>query len=166
MIISIISIVTGSNVKLIGGMGDISGTLPNILIPNVVFNFETLRIILPYSISLAFVGLIESILTAQILDDMTNTTSDKNQECLGQGIGNVLVVQIPLAALVAVMIMVAMGTFGWDSITLIHKIPKLDTLVMIVTVMVVLATHNLAVGVLVGVILDKIINLITLQMKN
>ncbi len=205
VIISIISIATGSNVKLIGEIGEISGTLPKISIPNVAFNFDTLKIILPYSISLAFVGLIESILTAQILDDMTKTTSDKNRESLGQGIGNILVgflggmascamigqsvvniktggrgrlstfmtgvylmililtlnslvVQIPLAALVAVMIMIAIATFGWDSITLIHKTAKLDTLVMIVTVLVVLVTHNLAVGVLVGVILDKIIS--------
>lgn len=205
VIISIISIVTGSNVKLIGEMGDISGTLPSIIIPKVALNFETLKIILPYSISLAFVGLIESVLTAQILDDMTKTTSDKNQECLGQGIGNILVgflggmascamigqsvvniktggktrlstlmtgvylmililtlnslvVQIPVAALVAVMIMIAIATFGWDSITQIREIPKRDTLVMIVTVIVVLVTHNLAIGVLVGVILDKLVS--------
>ncbi len=213
IIISIISMATGSNVKLIGEIGEISGTLPKISIPNVAFNFDTLRIILPYSVSLAFVGLIESVLTAQVLDDMTGTDSDKNRECLGQGIGNIivgflggmascamigqsvvnvktggrarlstfmtgvylmiliivlnpLVVKIPLAALVAVMIMVAIATFGWDSITLIHKTPKLDTLVMIVTVLVVLATHNLAVGVLVGVILDKIISKINIAFFN
>lgn len=207
VIITIISLLTSSNVKLIGEMGNISGTLPSIRIPQVALDFETLKIILPYAISLAFVGLIESVLTAQILDGMTSTTSNKNQECLGQGIGNILVgflggmascamigqsvvniktggrtrlstlmtgiylmililtlsslvIQIPVAALVAVMIMIAIATFGWDSITQIREIPKLDTLVMMVTVIVVLVTHNLAIGVLVGVILDKIVSYI------
>lgn len=203
IVISAISIWMKSSVKTVGEMGNISGTLPHFFIPNVGFNLETLKIILPYSISLAFVGLIESLLTAQILDDMTNTTSNKNRECFGQGVGNVLlgflggmascamigqsivniksggrtrlstlmtgvylmililtldklVAQIPLAALVAVMIMVASSTFNWKSVTEIHKIPMKDSIVMIVTVIVVLGTHNLAIGVFIGVILDQI----------
>lgn len=203
IVISAISIWMKSSVKTVGEMGNISGTLPHFFIPNVGFNLETLKIILPYSISLAFVGLIESLLTAQILDDMTNTTSNKNRECFGQGVGNVLlgflggmascamigqsivniksggrtrlstlmtgiylmililtldklVAQIPLAALVAVMIMVASSTFNWESVTEIHKIPIKDSIVMVVTVIVVLGTHNLAIGVFIGVILDQI----------
>ncbi|GIM27564.1 putative sulfate transporter YbaR [Clostridium polyendosporum] len=203
IVISSIAIFTGSDVKTVGDMGHISSTLPNFLIPNVPFNLETLLIILPYSVSLAFVGLIESLLTAQIVDDITETNSSKNVECCGQGIGNILVgffggmascamigqsvinvksggrgrlstftagsflivliitldklvVKIPLAALVAVMIMVSIGTFDWQSLRKLHKSPKSDSLVMLITVAVVIATHNLAVGVLLGVVLSAL----------
>lgn len=206
IIISTISFFTKSDVMLVGEMGNISGSLPVFSIPNVSLSLETLQIILPYSISLAIVGLIESLLTAQIIDEMTETTSDKNRECFGQGFANIilgflggmagcamigqsivninsggrsrlstfmsgiylmvmiltlnkLVAQIPLAALVAVMILVAISTFNWKSVTEIHKIPITDSIVMIVTVIVVLGTHNLAIGVLVGVVLNKLFNI-------
>jgi len=157
-------------------------------------------IILPYSIGLAVVGLLESMMTATIVDDLTDTTSDKNRECKGQGIANIgaglmggmagcamigqsiinvksggrgrlstfcaglfliiMVVfldewikQIPMAALVAVMIMVSIGTFSWSSITDLNKHPLSSNVVMISTVIVVVATHNLAIGVFVGVLL-------------
>lgn len=206
IVITTISLFTESNVMLVGDMGNISGNLPQFSIPNVSFNLETLRIILPYSISLSIVGLIESLLTAQVIDDMTETTSNKNRECFGQGVGNILlgflggmascatigqsivniksggrgrlstlmtglylmimilsldklVAQIPLAALVAVMFLVAASTFNWESLTEIHKIPITDSIVMVVTVIVVLGTHNLAIGVLAGVILNKFFNI-------
>lgn len=208
IIISIISFFMKSDVSTVGGLGKISGTLPRFSIPHVSFNLETLKTILPYSISLAFVGLIESLLTAQILDDMTDTTSNKNRECFGQGFANILlgflggmagcamigqsivnvksggrtrlstlmsgvylmimiltlnnlVAQIPMAALIAVMIMVAISTFNWNSVIQIHKIPIKETIVMIVTVIVVLGTDNLAIGVLVGVILNKVLKRFT-----
>lgn len=204
VVISIISVFMKTDVATVGGLGNISGTLPKFLIPEVAFSLNTLKIILPYSISLAFVGLIESLLTAQVLDDMTETTSNKNRECFGQGFANIvlgffggmagcaligqsivniksggrtrlstlmsgiylmimiltlgkIVALIPIAALVAVMIMVAISTFDWNSLTQIRTIPITGTLVMIATVVVVLGTNNLVIGVLVGVILNKML---------
>ncbi|MDZ5713110.1 SulP family inorganic anion transporter [Jeotgalibacillus sp. HH7-29] len=194
---------TGVGTKTVGDMGTISQTLPSFLIPNVPFTLETLMIILPYSISLAVVGLLESLLTAQIVDDMTDTPSDKNKEARGQGIANMItgcfggmagcamigqavinvksggrgrlssftagavllglimvltdvVVQIPMAVLVGVMIMVSIGTFDWGSLTRLHKVPRTDAAVMIVTVATVVITHDLSKGVLAGVLLSAI----------
>lgn len=203
IVITIIAIYTGSDVKTIGDMGSISNTLPHFFIPDVPFNLETLRIIFPYAISLAFVGLIETLLTAEIVDDTTDTTSNKNKESRGQGIANIvvgffggmagcamigqsvintkyggrgrlsaliagtflmfliivlnkIVVQIPLAALVAVMIVVSISTFDWSSLTRLHKLPKTDAVVTVVTVVAVVITHNLAIGVILGIILSAI----------
>ncbi|WP_425388185.1 SulP family inorganic anion transporter [Ectobacillus panaciterrae] len=203
IIITIIAIYTGSNVKTIGDMGDITNTLPSFLIPNVPLNLETLRIVFPYALSLALVGLIESLLTAQIVDDMTDTDSNKNTECKGQGIANIvtgffggmagcamigqsvintksggrgrlstfvagvflmfliivlnkIVLQIPLAALVAVMIMVSISTFDWSSLKRLHKLPKTDAVVMVTTVVAVVLTHNLAIGVIMGILLSAV----------
>lgn len=160
-------------------------------------------IILPYSLALAIVGILESLLTAQIVDDMTDTESDKNKESRGQGVANIVsgffggmagcamigqsvinvksggrgrlsclvagvflmfliivlggvVVQIPMAALAGVMIMVSIGTFDWSSVRTLHKIPRTDATVMVVTVLTVVITHNLAIGVLIGVVLSAI----------
>jgi SulP family sulfate permease len=173
------------------------------LLPDIPLNLDTLKIILPYAIPLAVVGLLESLLTASIVDDLTDTKSDKNRECTGQGIANiatgflggmagcamigqsvinvksggrgrlstfiagafllVLVVglgdtvgRIPMAALVAVMIMVSIGTFSWVSIKNLRTHPPSSSIVMVATVTVVVATHNLAYGVLVGVLLSGI----------
>ncbi|WP_141744667.1 SulP family inorganic anion transporter, partial [Pseudomonas sp. NBRC 111126] len=175
-------------------------TLPIFLWPDVPLTFETLAIIFPYSAALAVVGLLESMMTATIVDDLTDTPSDKNRECKGQGVANIasgliggmagcamigqsiinvksggrsrlsslaagvflllMVVflgdwlkQIPMAALVAVMIMVSIGTFSWDSLRNLKKHPLSTNIVMVVTVVVVVATHNLAFGVLAGVLL-------------
>nr|WP_244835456.1 SulP family inorganic anion transporter [Clostridium sp. BJN0001] len=207
IVISAISIFTKSDVRTVGDMGHISNTLPKFLIADVPLNFETLKIIFPYSISLAFVGLIESLLTAQIVDEMTETSSNKTRECFGQGIGNIvvgffggmagcamigqsviniksggrkrlstffagiflmiliiilnkLVVQIPLAALVSVMIMVSIGTFDWSSIKKLNVTSKSDSFVMIATVLVVVLTDNLAFGVFLGTILNRIFTLV------
>lgn len=191
------------DIPTVGDMGELPSTLPVFLIPDIPLNFETLKIILPYSLALAAVGLLESLLTAQILDDLTDTDSDKNRECKGQGVANIvtgffggmagcamigqsviniksggrtrlstfiagafliiLVVFIsdwlkiiPMAALVAVMIMVSIGTFNWDSIKNIRSYPLSSNIVMLSTVGVVLATGNLALGVLIGVLLSAL----------
>ena len=189
----------------VGDMGALPDTLPGFALPDIPYSWETLSIIFPFSLTLTFVGLLESLLTAQLLDDMTDTNSDKNQESRGQGIANVftgffggmagcamigqsminyrsggrtrlstlssgvfllilimalgdLVAQIPMAALVAVMIMVAIGTFNWKSIMpkTTQSMPKSETIVMAGTVIVVVVTHNLAYGVAVGVLLSAI----------
>ncbi len=198
-----VSIAMGLNVRTVGDMGDLPTTLPFFLIPNVPFTLETLQIILPYALTLTVVGLIESLLTAQIVDDLTDTPSDKNRECGGQGIANIVsgffggmagcamigqsvinvksggrgrlsaltaglallflilvlgdwVRQIPMPALVAVMIMVSIGTFSWSSIKGLRDHPKSSSIVMLATVAVVVTTHDLAQGVLVGVLLSGI----------
>lgn len=188
------------DIRTVGDMGELPDTLPIFLWPDVPLNLTTLQIILPYSLGLAIVGLLESMMTATIVDDLTDTQSDKNRECKGQGIANIgagflggmagcamigqsvinvksggrgrlstftagaflliMVVfldewlkQIPMAALVAVMIMVSIGTFSWDSLRNLKKHPLSSNIVMIATVIVVVATHNLAIGVFVGVLL-------------
>ncbi|HQS99959.1 MAG: sodium-independent anion transporter [Hydrogenophilales bacterium 16-64-46] len=188
------------DIRTVGDMGELPDTLPIFLWPEVPLNVETLAIIFPYSISLAVVGLLESMMTATIIDDLTDTSSDKNRECKGQGAANVAsgliggmagcamigqsvinvksggrtrlstlaagvfllvlivflgdwVAQIPMAALVAVMIMVSIGTFSWSSIVNLKQHPLSSNIVMLATVIVVVATHNLAIGVFVGVLL-------------
>ena len=189
------------NVRTVGDMGELPTTLPVFLIPDIPFNLETLMIILPYSAAVAAVGLLESLMTAQIVDDLTDTPSDRNRECIGQGIANSitgffggmagcamigqsvinvksggrgrlsaltagsvllfmilvlgdLVAQIPMPALVAIMIMVSVGTFSWSSIRNLREHPKSSSFVMVATVIGVVATHNLAIGVGVGVLLS------------
>ncbi len=195
----------GWDLPTVGDMGELPSALPVISLPDVPFTFETLGILFPFALTLAFVGLLESLLTAQLLDDMTDTSSDKNVESRGQGVANVatgflggmagcamigqsminhasggrtrlstlasgvfllvlilglgdLVAEIPMAALVAVMIMVAVGTFSWKSITIpaLKRAPKTETAVMAATVAVVVVTHNLAYGVGVGVVLSVV----------
>ncbi len=190
-------------IRTVGDMGTLPDTLPIFLWPDVPLNMETLKIILPYSVPLAIVGLLESLMTATIVDELTDTTSDKNRECKGQGIANIgagliggmagcamigqsviniksggrgrlstlvagiflliMVVflsdwikQIPMAALVAVMIMVSIGTFSWTSIRDLKVHPTSSSIVMISTVVVVVWTHNLAIGVFVGVLLGSL----------
>ena len=190
----------GLDIRTVGDMGELPDTLPVFLWPDVPLNLDTLMIILPYSLGLAVVGLLESMMTATIVDDLTDTPSDRNRECKGQGIANIgsgllggmagcamigqsiiniksggrtrlstltagvfllimvlvldkWLVQIPMAALVAVMIMVSIGTFSWDSIRNLKEHPLSTNIVMVVTVVVVVATHNLAFGVLAGVLL-------------
>jgi SulP family sulfate permease len=188
------------DIRTVGDMGELPDTLPIFLWPNVPITWETLTIIFPYSLSLAIVGLLESLMTATIIDDLTDTGSDKNRECKGQGVANITagllggmagcamigqsvinvksggrtrlstltagvfllvlvvflgdwVAKIPMAALVAVMIMVSIGTFSWESLINLKKHPLSTNIVMTTTVIVVVATHNLAYGVFVGVLL-------------
>lgn len=198
--LTVLAVLLNLDIRTVGDMGQLPDTLPVFLWPDVPLNLTTLQIILPYSIGLAVVGLLESMMTATIVDDLTDTKSDKNRECKGQGIANIgagllggmagcamigqsiinvksggrgrlssfsagaflliMVVfldewlkQIPMAALVAVMIMVSIGTFSWDSLRNLKKHPLSSNIVMITTVVVVVATHNLAIGVFVGVLL-------------
>jgi sulfate permease, SulP family len=193
----------GLDVRVVGDMGELPSTLPVFLLPDVPLTFETLTIVLPYSAAVAAVGLLESLMTATIVDDLTDTPSNKNQECIGQGIANtatgfiggmagcamigqsminvksggrgrlstacaglfllfMIVVlgewvrQIPMAALVAIMIMVSIGTFSWSSIKNLRVHPRSSSAVMLATVVCVVFTHNLAIGVLAGVLLSGI----------
>ncbi len=203
IVLTIFAMVVGLDIRTVGDMGELPDSLPVFLIPDIPFNLETLWIILPYSLPLAVVGLLESLMTATLVDDLTDTPSDKNRECKGQGAANVVtgflggmagcamigqtminvksggrtrlstmvagvvllilvvflgpwVSQIPMAALVAVMIMVSIGTFSWQSIRDLKTHPMSTNIVMLGTVAVVVATHNLAIGVLVGVLLSAL----------
>ncbi|AEG57970.1 SulP family inorganic anion transporter [Sinorhizobium meliloti] len=203
IVLTAVSIYFGFDIRTVGDMGELPSTLPVFLIPQIPFNFDTLAIILPYSAAVAAVGLLESLMTAQIVDDLTDTPSDKNRECIGQGVANTatgfiggmagcamigqsiinvksggrgrlstfcagvfllfmilvlgnLVSQIPMAALVAIMIMVSIGTFSWSSIKNLTVHPRSSSIVMIATVGGVVYTHNLAIGVLIGVLLSAV----------
>lgn len=196
-----ISVWFGFDIRTVGDMGALPSELPVFALPQVPFTLETLQIILPYALTLAMVGLLESMMTAAILDEMTDTTSNKNRECAGQGLANVTsglfggmagcamigqsvinvssggrgrlstlwagafllflivvlgpyVAQIPMAALVAVMIMVSINTFQWNSVRTLLTHPKSSSAVMLGTVAVVVTTHDLAKGVLFGVVLS------------
>lgn len=198
-----LSIALDLPVRTVGDMGRLPQGLPSLALPQVPLTWETLRIILPYSLTMAAVGLLESMLTAQIVDDMTDTDSDKRRECLGQGGANLaaalvggmggcamigqsvinvtsggrtrasaliagafllfllavlgpVVGRIPMPALVAVMVMVSIGTFSWNSIPNLRRHPPTSSVVMLVTVAVVVATRDLAQGVLAGVLLSGI----------
>lgn len=191
------------DLRRVGDLGAITKSLPTFFIPNVPFSIETLKIIFPYSVALAIVGLLESLLTSSIVDDMTETESDKHKESRGQGIANIingffggmagcamigqsvinvksggrgrlstfvagmflmfliivlgdLVVQIPMPVLVGIMIMVSIGTFDWSSFSYLKKAPKSDAAVMLTTVIIVVATHDLSKGVIAGVILSAL----------
>ncbi|MBX2824639.1 MAG: SulP family inorganic anion transporter [Gammaproteobacteria bacterium] len=197
------SMVLGFDLRTVGDMGELPSSLPIFLLPDIPLNLETLKIILPYSVAVAAVGLLESLMTATIVDELTDTRSDKNRECIGQGIANTAtgfiggmagcamigqsiinvksggrgrlatfaagifllimmvflgdwVKQIPMAALVAIMIMVSIGTFSWSSLKNLRDHPRSSSIVMLSTVFVVVATHNLAMGVLIGVLLSGI----------
>jgi len=198
-----ISMYLGLDIRTVGDMGELPSTLPIFLIPDIPLNLETFLIVLPYSAAVAAVGLLESLMTATIVDELTDTRSDKNRECIGQGIANTAtgfiggmagcamigqsminvksggrgrlstlcagvflllmivflgdwVKQIPMAALVAIMIMVSIGTFSWSSIRNLKLHPRSSSIVMLATVIVVVATHNLAIGVFVGVLFSGI----------
>ncbi|ELS03705.1 sulfate permease-like transporter, MFS superfamily [Xenococcus sp. PCC 7305] len=204
IIITLISLAMGSPVATVGDMGELPTTLPSFGLPEVPLNFETLQIIFPTAFALSMVGLLESFLTANVVDELTDTSSDKNQEAKAQGIANfvtgffggmagcamigqsvinvqsggrtrlstlsagflliffMLVVTkwvevIPMAALVAVMIMVSIGTFSWGSLRNIKKIPRSETAVMLTTVVITVFSHNLAMGVVAGIALNAVL---------
>lgn len=203
IVLTALTLFFGWDVRTVGDMGELPNTLPVFLIPDIPLTFETLQIIFPYSVAVAVVGLLESLMTQQIVDDLTDTQSDRNQECIGQGIANTatgfiggmagcamigqsminvksggrgrlsafaagtfllfmvvvlgdLVGRIPMAALVSIMIMVSIGTFSWSSIKNLREHPRSSSVVMLATVFFVVYTHNLAIGVLVGVLLSGI----------
>jgi sulfate permease, SulP family len=196
-----VALVLDLDIRTVGDMGQLPDSLPVFLLPDVPLTWETLRIVAPYALTLAVVGLLESMMTASIVDELTDTASDKNRECIGQGTANIAtgfiggmagcamigqsvinvksggrgrlstlvaglflllmvvfagpwVSQIPMAALVAVMIMVSIGTFNWGSVRQLRQHPPSSSVVMLATVAVTVATHDLAQGVFVGVLLS------------
>lgn len=201
VVLTAVSILLGLDIRTVGDMGQLPDNLPVFLLPDVPLSLETLQIIFPVSATLAVVGLVESMMTASIVDDLTDTSSNKNRECVGQGVANIAsgflggmagcamigqsvinvksggrgrlstlaagvflllmvvfigdwVARIPMAALVAVMIMVSIGTFNWASIRNLREHPKSSSVVMLATVAMTVGTHDLAKGVLVGVLLS------------
>lgn len=204
IIMTIVSVFFGLDVKTVGDMGEITRSLPSFHLPQVELSLETLQIILPYAITLAIVGQLESLLTATIVDEMTDTKSDKNKEMKGQGMANIvtgffggmagcamigqsvinvksggrgrlstftagvfllfliivlgdIVKQIPMGALVGVMFMVSIGTFDWQSIKDFGRIPVSDSFIMVMTVSIVVYTHDLSKGVIAGVIASALV---------
>ena len=201
IVVTGLAIIMNFGVRTVGDMGTLSSTLPIFALPDIPLTFETFMIILPYSLALAVVGLLETLLTASIVDDMTDTDSNKNKESRGQGIANVVsgcfggmagcamigqsvinvksggrgrlssltaavtlmfliivlgpvVIQIPMAALAGVMIMVSIGTFDWNSLMNLHKLPRTDAIVMVTVVATVVYTHDLSIGVFAGVLMS------------
>lgn len=203
VVLTALSLTLNLDLRTVGDMGQLPSEFPIFLLPDVPLNLTTLWIVLPYSAAIAVVGLLESLMTATIVDDLTDTTSSKQRECIGQGVANFAtgfiggmagcamigqsvinvksggrgrlstfcagvfllilcvvlgdwVKRIPMAALVAIMIMVSIGTFSWVSIKNLSIHPRSSSIVMLSTVIVVVASHNLAIGVLVGVLLSGI----------
>ena len=202
LVISAVVGLTGMSVPTVSDMGQMPDSLPHLLLPDVPLTLETLQIIAPYSLGMAIVGLLESLMTAKLVDDITDTHSNKTRESWGQGVANIAsglfggmggcamigqtminvkesgartrlstllagvfllililvlgdaVGSIPMAALVAIMIMVSVGTFDWHSIhpRTLKFMPLSETVVMLVTVAATLATSNLAIGVVLGVL--------------
>ncbi len=202
VLLTAVTLSVGLALPDVGDEGDLPQTLPALLWPDVPLDLETFRIIAPYALAMALVGLLESLLTGKLVDDLTDTGSDQTREAWGQGAANVItgffggmggcamigqtminvrasgartristfcaglfvlvlvvgfgdaVARIPMAALVAVMIMVAVGTFDWHSVrpATLRRMPKSETVVMLATVAVTVGTHNLAIGVVVGVL--------------
>ncbi|MBW4593164.1 MAG: SulP family inorganic anion transporter [Brasilonema angustatum HA4187-MV1] len=204
VVLTAFSILTGIKVPTVGDMGEFPTTFPLFSLPTVPLTFETLSILFSYALPLAVVGLLESLLTASLLDELTDTPSDKNREAVGQGVANIVagcfggmagcamigqsviniksggrsrlstlcagvlllffilvlgnwVRLIPMASLVAVMIMVSIGTFSWSSLMNVHRIPRSETAVMMTTVFMTVLTHNLAIGVIVGVAFSTVL---------
>ena len=206
VVLTIATVTIAINVPTVGDQGKLPKSLPELFIPNVPLNFETLTIIAPYALAMAMVGILESLMTAKLVDEVTDTHSHKTRETWGQGVSNMLsgffggmggcamigqtminvkasgartristflagvfllilvvalgdvVAIIPMAALVAVMIIVSVLTFDWHSIRLstLQRMPKSETTVMVATVAVVVITHNLAIGVVVGVLVAMV----------
>ncbi|MEZ2901692.1 SulP family inorganic anion transporter [Acinetobacter terrestris] len=203
VLLSLLALFLGGDMRTVSDLGHFPDTLPIFLIPEIPLNFETLKIIFPYSITLATVGLLETMMTTTVVNEVTDTEGDRHQECRGQGYANIVsgfmggmagcamigqsiinvssgartrlstlvagvfllclvvflkdwLAYIPMAALVAIMIMVSFTTFNWDSLRNFKKHPKQSNIVMLAVVIIVLATHNLALGVFVGVLLSAL----------
>ena len=203
IVLSLLALLLGSDMRTVSDLGQFPDTLPIFLIPNIPLNLDTLLIILPYAMTLATVGLLETMMTTTVINEVTQTEGDRHQECRGQGVANIVsgfmggmagcamigqsiinvssgartrlstlvagvfllclvvffkdwLAYIPMAALVAIMVMVAFTTFNGDSVKNFSKHPKQSNIVMLSVVAIVLATHNLALGVLVGVMLSAL----------
>ncbi|NNH35546.1 SulP family inorganic anion transporter [Acinetobacter sp. NIPH 2377] len=203
VLLSLLALFLGGDMRTVSDLGHFPDTLPIFLIPEIPLNLETLKIIFPYSITLATVGLLETMMTTTVVNEVTDTEGDRHQECRGQGYANIVsgfmggmagcamigqsiinvssgartrlstlvagvfllclvvflkdwLAYIPMAALVAIMIMVSFTTFNWDSVRNFKKHPKQSNIVMLAVVIIVLATHNLALGVFAGVLLSAL----------
>lgn len=203
LVVSAVAIGFGLPTRTVGDIASISGGFPEFHIPMVPFNMETLMIILPYSFIMAMIGLIESLLTLTVIDELTETRGDGNRECVAQGTANLLtgffggmggcamigqsiinvssggrsrvsssvaaialllfilfgagiIERVPMAALVGLMIMVAVGTFEWASLKIFRKVPTTDIVVMVLVIIVTVLLHNLALAVLIGVIISSL----------
>ncbi len=206
VLLTIVAVAFGMDIPTVGDKGELPSSLPSWFIPDVPFNLDTLSIIAPYAFAMAIVGLLESLMTAKLVDDITDTHSDKSREGWGQGVANIVtgffggmggcamigqtminvktsgartristfaagvfllilvvglgdvVARIPMAALVAVMIMVSVGTMDWHSVDprTLRTMPLSATTIMAVTVAVTVLTHNLAYGVILGVVVAMI----------
>ena len=214
VVLSALAVFLGADMRTVSDLGHFPDTLPIFLIPEIPLNFETLKIVFPYSITLATVGLLETMMTTTVINEVTGTEADRHQECRGQGYANIVsgfmggmagcamigqsiinvssgartrlstlvagvfllclvvflkdwLAYVPMAALVAIMIMVSFTTFQWDSVKQFRKHPASFNVVMIAVVIVVLATHNLALGVFIGVLLSAlfIINKLESEVK-
>jgi sulfate permease, SulP family len=214
IVLSFLALFLGADMRTVSDLGHFPDTLPIFLIPQIPLNFETLSIIFPYSITLATVGLLETMMTTTVVNEVTQSEGDRHQECRGQGFANIVsgfmggmagcamigqsiinvssgartrlstlvagifllclvvflkdwLAYIPMAALVAIMVMVSFTTFQWQAIKNFKQHPLSFNVVMIAVVIVVIATHNLALGVLVGVLLSAlfIINKIESSVK-
>ena len=204
--LTIVVVWVGWSVPNVHDQGELPGSLPTLLLPDVPLTLETLQIIAPYALAMALVGLMESLMTAKLVDDITETHSDKTREGWGQGVANLVtgffggmggcamigqtminvrasgartristfcagvfllvlvvvlgdvVALIPMAALVAIMVFVSWATFDWHSIDprTLRRMPKSETAVMLVTVVATVWTHNLAIGVVLGVVVAMI----------
>lgn len=204
IVMTVVSFVLQNGLQIVGDLGDMSGAISMPSMPLVPFTGETLLIILPSSLALAMVGLIESLLTLPLINDLTGTTGDSKKEVKAQGLANVVtgffggpagcamigqavinvksggrkrlstltaglsllflivalkgvMVQIPTAALIGIMITVAVETFDWASLKNVLKVPVMETVIMVTTIIIVVYTHNLAIGILVGVLMSLIV---------
>jgi sulfate permease, SulP family len=207
LLITALTVTTAIAVPTVGDQGDLPESLPELIFPDVPLTWETFAIIAPFSLAMALVGILESLMTAKLVDDITDSHSRKTRETWGQGIANVfsgflggmggcamigqtminvkvsgartristflagvfllilvvglgdIVAVIPMAALVAVMVMVSVGTFDWHSVrpSTLRRMPLGETIVMVATVAVVVVTHNLAIGVVIGVIAAMVV---------
>lgn len=205
VLLTAISIMMHADVRTVGDIGEIKRALPHLFIPDVPFNFETFKIIFPYSLSMAVVGLVESLLTARIVDDTLKSGSDKNKESRGQGVANIItgffggiggcamiaqtvlnlksggttrlssiaagsslmfliivlgdyVVQIPMSILAGIMVVAAISTFDFGTFKFLKNARWIDIIVVLVTITLVLMTHNLAIGVIAGSVLNFVFN--------
>jgi SulP family sulfate permease len=203
VVLTVVSIAVPMPLRVVGDLGRLPTSLPTLHLPDLPLDLATFRIVAPYALAMAAVGLLESMMTARVVDDLTESTSSKARECtglglanmaaglfggiagcgmIGQTVGNVRyggrgrlstlvagvfllivmvplrpwVAQVPVAALVAIMIMVSASTFSWGSLRDLGRHPKVSGVVMLATVAVTVATHDLSVGVAVGVLLSGV----------
>ncbi|MDE1918321.1 MAG: SulP family inorganic anion transporter [Sphingomonadales bacterium] len=203
LVLTLISIIHPMPLRTVADLGQLPSSLPVLALPHVPLNLATLQVVAPYSLAMAAVGLLESMMTASVVDDLTESTSSKARECTGLGLGNLTaglfggiagcgmigqtvgnvryggrgrlstfvagvfllvvmvplrpwVAQVPVAALVAIMVMVSISTFSWSSLRDLARHPKVSGVVMLSTVAVTVATHDLAAGVAVGVLLSGV----------